>query len=1310
MATLVLQMAGSAVGGMIGGPVGAIIGRAAGALMGNVIDGALLGQSPKTREIEGPRLNDLTIQSSSEGAFVPRVYGRVRLAGQVIWATRFEEEISTTTSKSGAKGGKKKQKTRVTEYHYYANLAIGLCEGPISRVGRVWADGKPVDLSGITMRVYRGTDDQLPDSLIEAKEGAGNSPAYRGLAYVVFDRLPVGPYGNRIPQFSFEVFNALDDLEGDIRGVDIIPGASEFGYHTVQITRDTGTGVTAPENTHSYEGQTDWQVSMDDLTASCPNLNSVALIVSWFGTDLRCGSCQIMPGVEMADKQTSPESWSVAGLARAGAHVVSQSGGAPAYGGTPSDASVVAALKDLKARGLDVMFYPFILMDIAAGNTLPDPWTGAAGQGAYPWRGRITCDPAPGRTGSADKTAAAATQTDAFFGTAAAADFHLSGEQVIYTGPAEWSYRRMILHYAWLCRAAGGVEAFLVGSELKSLTTLRSAAAVFPVVSQLKDLAADVRTILGADTKISYAADWSEYFGHQPQDGSGDVFFHLDDFWADPHVDFIGIDNYMPLADWRDGDQHLDALAGYPSIYDPAYLRSNIAGGEGYDWYYASAADRDAQIRTPISDSAHGEHWVFRPKDIRNWWLNSHHDRPGGIRSATATAWAPQSKPVRFTEIGCPAIDRGANQPNVFVDEKSAESARPYFSTGERDDFIQRRFLQAVHQYWNPASPVYQSGSNPVSAVFGDRMVDVAHMHVWSWDARPFPAFPALADVWADSGNWSTGHWINGRMGAAPIDRLVAKLAEGLGAELDVNGLAGHVDGYVLDRPLSAREGIEPLALAFFFQAVESGGGLRFFHKKDAPLTVEDSRRFVVVKPDDPAWRFIRAQETELPMAVRLGYIDAMTDYRHATVEARRLVGGSARQISAEIPMVMDQALARRIAEIWLQEIWLERERAEFTLPPSRISLDPGDMVSFMADGRNRTFRLTAIKDGAGRAASAVAADNSLYSGVPVIDRHAATKAPEVMGPAMLECLDLPLLTGEETPHAGYFAAFADPWPGAVAIYRSAEGESYRLNTVIEAPATMGESLEDFASGPVGRWDHGTQLSVRLYGGALQSLDRLPLLAGGNIMAIRNEDGDWEIFQFRTAQLTGENTYTLSGLLRGQFGTGFAMRDPVAAGARLVLVDETLVQADMLLEDIGQSYTYRFGPYGRDMADPVYRDKSHSFSGAGLRPWSPVHVHGHRETGSNDIVLDWIRRTRSGGMSWNLAEVPLGEDEERYEVDILDAGNVRRTLNATQPLASYTETMQQADWGTLPSQLQVRIAQVSPVYGRGPAVNASLNF
>jgi hypothetical protein len=169
-------------------------------------------------------------------------------------------------------------------------------------------------------------------------------------------------------------------------------------------------------------------------------------------------------------------------------------------------------------------------------------------------------------------------------------DFDVDDERVAWDGdPDDWGLRRMILHYAHLCAAAGGVDAFLIGSELRGITQVRSGASTYPAVAALVDLAADVRSILGSGTKLSYAADWSEYFGHHPQDGSGDVFFHLDPLWADEAIDFVGIDNYMPLADWRDGLDHLDA-AEFDAVTDLAYLRGNVEGGESYNWYYASAA------------------------------------------------------------------------------------------------------------------------------------------------------------------------------------------------------------------------------------------------------------------------------------------------------------------------------------------------------------------------------------------------------------------------------------------------------------------------------------------------------------------------------------------------------------------------------------------------------------------------------------------------------------------------------------------------------------------------------------------------
>ncbi len=217
----------------------------------------------------------------------------------------------------------------------------------------------------------------------------------------------------------------------------------------------------------------------------------------------------------------------------------------------------------------------------------------------------------------------------------------------------------------------------------------------------LKDLAADVRSIVGASSKISYAADWSEYFGHQPADGSGDVFFHLDPLWADDEIDFIGIDVYHPLADWRDEPGHADEASGR-SPYNLAYLRANIRGGEGFDWFYASAADRQAQSRTPITDGAAGKPWVFRFKDIEGWWSNSHFNRPGGTEALLPTDWVPRAKPIWFTELGCPAVDKGANQPNVFFDPKSDQSALPYFSSGSRDDFAAAELRRRIPALLRP--------------------------------------------------------------------------------------------------------------------------------------------------------------------------------------------------------------------------------------------------------------------------------------------------------------------------------------------------------------------------------------------------------------------------------------------------------------------------------------------------------------------------------------------------------------------------------------------------------------------------------
>ena len=1295
MATLLLSSAGAAAGGAIGGSVlgvsAAALGRAAGALAGSLIDQTVLG--PGARVVEGPRLDRIHVQTASEGSALPRVWGRMRIAGQVIWATRFRERASTRSSGGGkgSSGG-----ARTTTYSYSVSFAIALCEGQVSRIGRVWADGKPFTISDVEHRLHHGSETQDPDPLITAVEGEAAAPSYRGTAYLVFEDLALEPFGNRVPQISVEVFrkppaepDGEPTLETMTRAVALSPGTGEFVLATTPVQRVVREGVYESENVHSFDGRADLEVALDQLQDELPNVGSVSLVVSWFGDDLRAGRCQIKPGVELASRETRPLGWRAGGVGRSAARAVSvDATGRPYFGGTPADAAVREAVRDLKARGLEVLFYPFLLMDVPPGNALPDPWTDAATQPVFPWRGRITLEHAPGRPGSPDQTAAAALEVETFFGQAAVADFSRDGDTVTYSGPPEWSFRRFILHYAHLMAAAGGVDAFAIGSELRGLTRIRSGPTDYPTVQALRSLAADVRAILGPETRLTYAADWSEYFGHQPGDGSGDVLFHLDPLWADPNIDAVGVDAYFPLADWRDDSDE----AG--SIHDLDYLRANIEGGEGYDWFYADDEARRLRQRTPIIDTAHGEDWVFRPKDLRNWWSSAHHDRPGGVRSPTSTGWVPASKPIWFTEIGCPAVDRGANQPNVFYDPVSSEGALPHFSRGARDDLMQRRYLEAVQSYWS-------GEANPVSPVYGGPMLDLGAAHLWTWDARPWPDFPLREAVWSDGPKHRMGHWLSGRLGGAPLPDAVREICARAGlTDIDVKALRGTIHGLVADRVLSGREILQPLMLAYGFDAVGTDGRVVFRHRGEtAPITV-DAAALVVRDDEDeptPALELLRDEEAVVPTSARISYAQGAADYEVGGAESR-LDGEARESVSvSELPLALSAEDAQSVADRWLTEARAARDSAEFALPPSLMRLSPTDVLDLTEEGESRgLFRIARAQEtGVGRAIEAVRVEPQAYRPTPAEPAQPpALESPTLIAPPEVAFLDLPLLTGDEIPHAPHVGAFMAPWPQEIAVYRSDRDEGYERDLTLLRPATIGRTLAPLPPAPAGLWTARNGFRVALSDGELQSRDALAVLNGANVLALEHPSGAWEVVQFRSAELIDANQYRLAGLLRGQGGTELLSADILPAGARIVLVDDALEQISLPDNARGLDRHYRIGPAIRSYADESYRHVARAFDGVGLRPYAPAHLRAERRP-DNALSVSWIRRTRIGGDLWDGGDVPLGEESERYRLRLLkdDATLLEETV--------VTQARVFAPGELPPTPFVVSVAQISARYGAG---------
>lgn len=1276
MGQMVLGSVGATLGGRILGPIigtaGQRLGRRLGRAVGARLDDALFGN---THEAGGARMQELHVQGASEGASLPVVFGRVRLSGTLIWASRFRERRER---RAQSKGGPKVESVR-----YTVSFAVAICEGVINRVERAWANGRPFDLNSVTHRLYRGDEDQSGDPVIEAVEGV--APPYRGTCYVVFEEFPLDDFGDSIPHFSFEVVrapregNAPSSLESLTRSICLIPGSGEFVLADRPVRRVVGPGREVSENAHAIADVANLPIALDQLITDLPRLEQVVLVVSWYGDDLRCGACTIRPGVERGAKVTRPLSWRVCGIGRQQARVVSQVEGGPAFGGTPSDATVLEAILALRARGLRVGLYPFLMMDIPSGNALPNPY-GGVGQPAFPWRGRITPTPAPGQAGSVDKTAAAMSQVSAFFGACTAQHFGAATDTTTYLGPDEWSFRRFILHYAKLAQMAGGVDTFIVGSELRGVTTARSAQSSYPAVEALRALAGDVRSMLGPSTGITYAADWSEYFGHQPADGTGDVHFHLDPLWADPAINAVGVDWYPPLTDWRDGE-HVDrSLTG--SLLDTAYLQSRIEGGEAFDWHYADDDARRVQLRSPITDGNAGKPWVFRPKDLRRWWSNLHFNRPGGVEASQSTAWVPQSKPFWFVELGCAAVDKGSNAPNLFVDPKSSESAKPPFSSGLRDDRVQRATLESYLTYWRP-----DANRNPTSAIYGGAMIDPAQTSLWAYDARPFPQFPALTSVWRDGPQWATGHWLNGRVGMGDLASMLQEVCAraGLASEsVDVSAIRGAALGCIIDGPAPMRAVLESLALANDLEMIERAGVL-IFRPRSLDLNLAlTSGSLVTVKRQ-------RIANPQIDL-IRIRYIDAARDYQFGVALAHA-GGESARSAFFDLPLTLSAQDAEGAALRTLDDVRASSDVLEFETTVAFIGLEIGDVITLddtptryrIVEQWGRRFRAVGLpirrwRGGVGATASAAPA--------PIPD-----PTPELI------VFSAPPLVGAEADDRPIAAVFAAPWRGAMPIFAGAEVATARQVGAAAEPARMGVVQEAFGSGPIGRWDEATRIHVMLHGGLLESVPRRALLDGDNGFAVLAPDGSVEILQARQCVLNAEGGWTLSGLLRGQQGTKAPVSTP--AGSLIVALDSALARLDIGIDARLATFSIIAPRWGRSLGEADAATQSLVLGDRWARPIAPCHLRARRAA-DGAIHLRWIRRARLGGDPWEAGEPPLGEAVERYRLEILTTeGLVRRSVETTTSNYVYSVADQSVDFPNGIATLRVRVAQWSQRCGFG---------
>ena len=1224
MATRILGSIGTAIGSALGGPVGGFIGAQLGGAFGSLIGGS------NNKTYDGARLEDLAVQTSTYGKSIAKVWGSVRLAGNVIWSLPIKEMVTTTTVSGGGKGGGgSAAKTTENDYSYYITLAIGICEGEITSIDRVWADAELLDLSQGTYRLYTGTETQLPDPLIESYEGVGSTPGYRGMAYVVIEDFPMADYGNRIPNFTFEVTRQTpqkdtDDasVESMVKSVMLIPGSGEFVYDTVGNFKTSGedvsgnwvqTGFEVPLNQHTLYGKANVLVALDQMQQTLPNLEWVGVAVNWFGTTMDIGTCEVWPCVEyQADSTTSPQTWSVAGLTRATARQIGNDAGVLRYGGTPDDGSIVRLCEELQSRGLKVFFYPMMLMDVAG----------------KPWRGTLT--------GASGNVANFFTKTH--------------------------GYNNFILHYANL--VAGKVDAFAIGSELKALTSISGGTGIFPAVTQLVSLAAAVQAILNPHpTKtvvVTYAADWSEY---HHEDSAG--WHHLDPLWSSPNIDAVGIDAYFPLSDAPQGNYDVDALkAGWTS-------------GEGYDWYYSDTA---RTIKVPLSPQ-----WAW--KNIDYWWTNTHANPDG-----STTAWVPSSKPIWFTEYGFASVDGCANEPNVFIDPTTTDSAYPRFSQGRVDFMAQRTAIAATESQW------------------GDNSV-VARRFLWTWDARPYPYWPDLLDVWADGGDWVTGHWVQGKLGTSHVAAAVEELVTAAGVDaslVDTSQLQLGMDGFILASRTSARAALEQLMQAFFFSFRESNGKLVALPRQsDSVLSISPDQCLPITSDDrSVAYQLDRSEDMVLPDVVEVHSLDRLQLYATQVQLAQRGTQYANEVMAVQLALVMSEAHGQALAENLLADSWAQRSTVSLQLPMQYAALEVGDVIS-LVDG-DATYRLRVQQLQLGKPGMIKLKANIDVSDVwdgyitPTYGADGSMVTP--VATTYLQVLDIPAFPGDaQDALTMRFAVCGSSaqWPGA-SILRVGDTGDDTILVSTATPATMGSCVTALASAHAQRIDYQSVLEVNLLGaGALSSISLEAMLDGGNVALV----GD-EIIQFATATLVSPGKYQLSTLLRGRQGTDYAIGTH-AAGERFVLLDASILAVTLPTTALGQSWTFRAVTAGTSLGAGT--EVTGTISGESLRPLAPVEVTGSAD-GSGNVTFDWIRRARIDGSLRDYVDVPLMEASEVYDVAIISGGNTVRSWQVTSPMVSYLAAQQTADFGSLQGSYEVRIDQRSAIVGAGHAFDETVTI
>ena len=517
--------------------------------------------------------------------------------------------------------------------------------------------------------------------------------------------------------------------------------------------------------------------------------------------------------------------------------------------------------------------------------------------------------------------------------------------------------------------------------------------------------------------------------------------------------------------------------------------------------------------------------------------------------------------------------------------------------------------------------------------------------------------------------------------------------------------------GYIITSRMTVRDALTPLLGTYFVDGVEIDGVLNFIPRGQNPaatISYDDlgaadsiSSNKIPVRLDET-----RKQDIELPLRIDLTYYDPALYYEANTQHASRIgraVGTQDLQ-TIQLTLVLTATEAAQVAMHTLKNAWIERNSYVFNLAAAHLRLDPTDVITIDTPDGNFIVRLNQVDFGANNIVACQAVAEDAYAYISSATGTAVSLPPipiTLNGPLSLFLLDTPMLALADDSVGLYYAFGLRDNATSATLYKSPDEIAWTVaGTGGEGPA-FGWAASVLADCPRPTvWDNINTVQIALGQGSLSSDTMIDVLNWSNVAALGNE-----IIQWQTATLLSSNLYQLSGLLRGRRGTEDQTATHQLGESFVVLSADGLYRTPLANTDIGNTAYYKGVPAGGDFDDAPSLPLA--FQGRSKRCFSPVQITGSRD-GSNNLTVNWFRRTRWYGEWVDYVDVPLFEDSEAYSIDILNGSTVVRTLSTSTGTVSYTAAQQTTDFGATQSAVSVAVYQINSVTGRGIAGKATI--